>query len=129
MELKKILPLIEELHGFLDLKYDDLQPFTILLNWGNQERRILGGTINTKIIHSKDHIRLLCELPPKTFFAKHWHDCKEVITVMNGKMTDKLNPKRFWVEGQKYTIEAYQAHAIENTSETETLNVMVDFYK
>ena len=99
--------MICEINELLNLSFDHLQPFELIRDsWPVNEKRVIEGTICTKLANSDDHMQFLTEIPPGTGFNLHWHDCLEICRVITGRLADKvIDPTREWKAGQKYTVE------------------------
>lgn len=126
--MNKAFGLIGQINAILDIEWDNFISFQKVLEWGLNEKRVIEGVINLKILHTKTHCRFLTAIPPGASFNIHWHDCTEICMVLVGVLGDKEKDKVFRI-GEACTYKAFEKHIPHNPSDKEYLYLIVDFYK
>ena len=130
MSLEKAYAIIGEINSYISLDYDNMQDWnTIFSNWQQGEKKTIGGTSKTMVVKDNNHIRFITEVPPGGSFHQHFHDCKEVCTVIGGIMADKDKPGRIWKKGEIYELAKFVKHTPYNPSQTDKLYLLIDFHK
>lgn len=128
MKAEKIQNLLSEIEDIVDQDYDDLQDWNVLYDWPLGETRRIGDTINTKVVHSSNHIRLITIILPGGGFPKHWHDVAEMCRVLAGLLKD-LVTGMIWKRDELAIFSRGQKHIPVNPDKSFPTWLEVNFYK
>jgi len=78
------------------------------------------GVISEKIEASKSCLKFKVTIPPNTLFPEHWHDCDEVISVVEGEIHEEELGISL-CSGQKCFIPKKTLHAPKSGDSTATI--------
>ena len=121
--------ILEEIKTLLDIQLQGLQTFDSFYDMFDvNDTTDIGGCRTTLLEKSENHLRFRTHIPPgaDSGFHKHWHDCKEVCTVIEGTIADVKLEHKYAKRGQKITYKAYEEHMPYNPGKI-MLVVQVDF--
>ena len=126
---KKIQKEIDEINSILNIDFEELQSFNELGKLPlNQEVKFKGNIKVTKILHTKNMLRFTTIIPPRGSFNNHWHDCLEVVTILSGKLSDKIKKIESDIDSKAVYLVG-EKHIPYNPSYTRCCFLIVDFYK
>lgn len=129
--MKRVFELLEEIESLLNLEFAALQSFQSMYDtFDINKTAIVSGSQVVMKQKCKTHLQFITIIPPGWHrgFVEHWHDCREVCTVISGEMKDLLLPTVYANEGGKIDYPAYQKHMPYNAG-ISPLVIKVDFYK
>lgn len=129
--VRKPSDVLDEIKALLNIRFNDLQSFDELKNsFQVGVVSIVSGSKVVLLEKNDKHLRFRTLIEPGADrgFVRHWHDCKEVCTVLEGQMADLVQIHKRASAGQQIIYKPYEQHMPYNPGKT-VLEIQVDFYR
>lgn len=117
-----------ELKELTEMNFDNFQSWEMVYdNWEIGDTKIIGGSKNELVLKEVNRMQFLTMIPPGVIFPLHWHDFRERISIVDGRLTG-LRTKKSYGPGELVDYPAFTKHHVQNQEEIDCY-LVVDFFR